>query len=217
MNQRAARSAGASAIVFVILIVITVLSGGKPPAADASPEKITTYFADHRTAILVGTLLGLFATPLALWFFANIRDAFRGDATANALGVAALLGIAVTGAMAMAGGAVMASVVYLKDATASIDKNTIRLMYQVQALLFASTAPGLALAMGSTAAAARRTRTLPVVVVWFGALGAVANIVAMFSVLSAKSAGIGFVGLIGFLLFLLVTGIALITGASRSS
>jgi hypothetical protein len=215
MNQRAARSAGASAIAFVILIVITVVSGGSPPAADASPEKIATYFADHRTGILVGMLLALFAIPVVLWFFVNIRDALRGDATANALGVAALLGIAVTAAMALAGGAVMASVVYLKDATASIDKNTIRLMYSAQALLFASTAPGLALAMGSTAAAARRTRTLPVVVVWFGALGALANIVAAFSVLDAKSSGLGFVGLIGFLLFLLVTGIALIAGANR--
>ena len=208
-----ARSAGGSAVIFAILLLVTGFAAGSPPQADDSVTKIAKYFADHRGVMLVSLLLQLIAVPLAIWFFAVVRQAVAGDPVDNALGLAAVAGIVLAGAMALAGNAVGAAIIYVKDATFIGD--IIRFMYELQTLLFISTAAGILTASGATAWAAHRTKRLPAVAVWLGLLAVVGNLVAMFASLGASAAMIGFAGFLTFALFMLVTGAAMFLSASK--
>jgi hypothetical protein len=211
MNARTARSAAWSALLFVAFILFTVFASGKPPAPDDPIADLQKYLVDHRGIILVSTLLGLMAVPLALWFFANVRDAVAAaDGTAHALGVAAVAGIVIAGACALAGSAVFASLVYVDGMAKTLGEDTIRFGYVAQTLLFASTSAGLALAAGATALAARRTNVLPSPTVWLGALAVLGNVVAMFSVLDSGVFVLGLAGIITFVLFLVVTAIGIL-------
>jgi hypothetical protein len=206
MNDRAVRVAGLAAIVFVVLILVTVFASGQPPAADDSVEKIREYLVDHRTAMLVSQLLGLLALPFAIWFSVVFRDVVRGDRMSNALGLASLAGLLVTAPMAMAGGAISISPIYVDGVANKLGDDTIRIVFEAQSLLFACTSAGIALFALTAALAIRRTRALPSYTMWLGLLAVAGNIVAMFTVLGAGASNLGFVGLLTFALFLLGAG-----------
>jgi hypothetical protein len=212
VTDRAVRWSGGAAIAFVVLILVSAFSSGSPPSADDSVAEIRDYFVDHRTALLVATLLGLVAVPFAIWFAVALRDLVRGDRLSNALGTASLAGLLVTAAVALVGGALAVSAVYVDGAANGMGDDTIRVVYAGQTLCFASTSAGLALFGLTAALAIRRTGALPPYTVWFGLLASVANVVAMFSVLGAGASNVGFVGLIGLVLFLLVTGATMAAG-----
>jgi hypothetical protein len=206
VSDKAVRLAGGAAIAFVVLILVSAFAGGSPPAADDSVTEIREYFVDHRSGLLIGALLGLVAVPLVIWFAVVLRDLVRGDRLADALGTASLAGLLVTAAVALAGGAILVAAVYVDGTAAAMGDDGIRLVYEAQMLLFASTSAGIALFGLTAALAIRRTAALPAYTMWFGFLAAVANVVAMFSVLGADASALAFIGLIGFALFLLVTG-----------
>ena len=86
MTERTVRWAGVAAIIFVVLILITVFSGGQPPDADAAVDKIRTFLIDNRSTLLLSNLLGLIGIPFVVWFVVVLRDVLRGDRTSNALG-----------------------------------------------------------------------------------------------------------------------------------
>ncbi len=214
MSIRAIRLGGVAAIVFVILIV----AGGflaNQPMADDSATKIRNFMVDHRGALLAMTLLGLFAVPFALWFVVVLREVLRGDAAQNALTMAMVLALALTGAMALAGGAVAASAAYLNGTAAKLGDDTIRIVWETQGLLFSSTAPGTTAFGAAAALAIRRSGALPAYTMWLAVLAAVAGVVSMFAVLGAGASGLGFISFVGFALFSLVTGITMATGKVR--
>jgi hypothetical protein len=216
VTDKAVRWSGGAAIAFVVLILVSAFSSGSPPSPDDSVAEIRSYFVDHRTALLVSTLLGLLAVPFAIWFAVVLRELVSGDRLSNALGTASLAGLLLTAAVALAGGAVAVAAVYVDGAANTLGDDTIRIVYEAQTLLFASTSAGLVLFGLTAALAIRRTTALPIYVMWFGLLAALANVVAMFSVLGAGAGNIGFVGLIGFALFVLVTGAAMLAGKTRA-
>jgi len=212
MNAKVARSAGASAIGFVVLVVITIIISGSPPASDADKiEKIREYFIDHRGAILTGGVLQLLAVPLVIWFFVNVRQAVRGgDAATNALGMAAVAGIVLGGACALGGQAAIGSTVWTKGFGESLSDDVVLVVYNLQSLLFVSASAGIGLAAGASAWAGKRTGALPAASVWLGALAVVGNLVAIFSFLGSGALVLGLAGIVTFLLFLLVTGVWMI-------
>jgi hypothetical protein len=212
MSERTIRWAGLAAIVFVVLIVVSVLAGGSPPAIDASAAKIRQYFVDHRGGLLAGQLLGIIGVPLAVWFAVVLRSVVRGDRTANALGTASLAGLLITAPMAMAGGSVSIGAVYVDGVAKNLGDDTVRMLYVVQSLLFTCTAAGIVLFASTAALAIRRTGALPVWTVWIGLLAAVANVVTMFAFLGPGASALGFVGVIAFALFMLAAGIAMASG-----
>ena len=224
MSDRTRQWGGVAAIVFVVLILITIFSGGSPPAADDSAEKIRTYFIDHRGALLLANLLGVVAIPFVLWFLVVLRDTLRGDATANALGNAAFAGLVVTAGMALAGGAVAASVVYvalnhglLAVMLNTVSADTVQLVFEVQTLLFSATAAGLILFSLTAGLAIQRTGALPAYTMWLAFLATLGNVLTVVSTASSDAAMLGLAGVTTFALFVLVTGITMALGKATVS
>jgi len=216
MTDRAVRVAGLAALVFVVLILIGALAPGNPPAGDASVDKIRMFMTDHRGAILLATLLGLFATPFAVWFFVTLRELTRGDGISNMAGTSMLAGIIFTGCMALVGGAVFAAPLYLDGFTEGATDDTVRIVYSMQFLVFESTVAGLLLVLGGAFVVIRRTRALPMAAAWVAALGFVLAVVAAFATLSAGSGALGFLGLVGLVLFMVVAGIMMLAGKVKT-
>jgi hypothetical protein len=216
VTDKAVRWSGVAAIAFVVLILVSGFAGGSPPSADDGVAKIRDYFVDHRTGLLVGTLLGLVAVPLGVWFAVLLRELVRVDRLTDALGTASLAGFVLAAALALAGGAVLVAATYVDGTAKSIGDDAIRIVYEAQLLLFSSAEAGIALFATTAALAIRRSAALPGYTVWFGFLAAAANVVGMISVLGAGVSVLGFVGLIGFALFVLVTGATMAAGKART-
>jgi hypothetical protein len=212
MPKRTMQWAGLAAIAFVVLTLVTVFSSGEPPSADDAVGKIRGYLTDHRSALLVSNFLGLVAIPLVIWFGVALRDAVRGDRTANALGTASLAGLLITAPMAMAGGAVGSAVVYVDGLADKLGDDSVLIVYEAQTLLFAATAAGLTLFALAAALAIHRTRTLPLYTMWLAFLAAVGNVVALFSTLAPGASPLGLAGVLTFVLFVLVVGIVMAIG-----
>ncbi len=212
MTERTVRWGGVAAIVFVVLILITAFSAGEPPAADDPIDKIRDYFVDHRSALLASNLIGLAAIPFIIWFAVVLREVLRRDPTTNALGLASLAGLLVTASMALAGGAVAASPVYVDGVADKLGGDTLRIVFEAQSLLFAATSAGIVLFSSTAALAIRRTEALPAYTMWLALLATLGNVVTLFSTASASAAMLGFAGLLSFALFVLVTGITMAIG-----
>jgi hypothetical protein len=212
MTERTVRWGGVAAVVFVVLILITAFSAGEPPAADDAVDKIRTYFVDHRSALLISNLIGLIAVPFVVWFAVVLREVLRGDPTTNALGLASLAGLLVTASMALAGGAVATSPVYVDGVADNLGDDTLRIVFEAQSLLFAATSAGIVLFSLTAALAIRRTGALPAYTMWLAWLATLGNVVTLFSTADAGAAMLGFVGLLSFALFVLVTGITMAAG-----
>jgi hypothetical protein len=212
MFERTVRWAGIAAIVFVVLILVTVFASGQPPAADDAVDKLRTYLVDHRSALLVSNLLGLLSLPFVLWFGVVLREVLRGDRTANALSTASLAGLVITAPMAMAGGALTSSAIYVDGVADKLGDDSVRIVFEGQSLLFAATSAGLVLFALTAGLAIRRTRALPSYTMWLAFLAALGNLVAMFSTLAPGASALGLPGVITFALFVLVAGITMAIG-----
>jgi len=212
MPKRTVQWAGVAAIAFVALTLVTVFSSGEPPAADDAVGKLRDYLVDHRSALLLSNFLGLVAIPLIIWFGVALRDAVRGDRTANALGTASLAGLLITAPLAMAGGALASAPVYVDRVADNLGDDSIRIVYEAQSLLFGATSAGLTLFALASALAIHRTRTLPMYTMWLAYLAAIGNIIALFSTLAPGASALGLVGVLTFVLFVLVVGIVMAAG-----
>lgn len=217
MSDRTMRMGGVAAIVFVALVLVSILAGGSPPAADDSADKIREYFVDHRGALILAQLCGVIATVFVVWFGVTLREVFRGDRETSALGTASLAGILVTAPLAMAGGAVAMAPVWVDGAAEKFSDDSLRLAFLTQNLLFGAASGGLALFGLVTALAIRRSGALPAYTMWLAFLVALANVVTVVAMTSASAAAAGFAGIVAFLLFLLVTGIAMVTGKATAA
>jgi hypothetical protein len=212
MSDRVIRWAGASGIVFVILIGITIAISGSPPMADDPVNKIRDYYLDHRSNLLCANLLGVLAIPFVLWFAVVLRELVRGDRLAGALGTLSLAGLVATAPVALIGGAINVSVVYVDGGAQKYQPETLRLIYDTQSLVFAATSAGIAVFALGSLLAIRRSGALPSFTMWLALLAVVGNLVTMFTVLDAGAATIGLAGVTTFGLFIVVTGIAMAAG-----
>jgi len=217
MTDRARQWGGVAAIVFVALILVSAFIGGAPPAADDAVDKLRSYFVDNRDQILIANLLGVLAVPFVLWFAVVVRDTLRGDDLSNALGAASLVGLAVTAPMALAGGALSSAPVYVDGVAQNLNDDTLRLVYESQALMFSATAAGLILLSLCAGLAIRRTGALPAYTMWLAFLATAGNLVTVVSTAGAGASQVAIVGLLTFALFLLVTGITIALGKATPS
>lgn len=216
MSDRAIRWAGGAGIVFVILIAITIAISGSPPMADDAVSKIRDYYIDHRSNLLCANLVGVLAIPFILWFAVVLREMFRADRLASTLGTFSLAGLLVTAPMALIGGALNVSVIYIDGAAQTYRPDTLRLMYDAQSLAFGATSAGIAAFTLGAALAIHRSGALPSFTMWFAWLAVLGNVVTMFTVLDAGAATIGLAGVTTFALFVLVTGITMAAGKTTT-
>ena len=216
MSDRAIRWAGLAGIVFVVLVVITIVISGSPPKSDDAVSKIRDYYIDHRSNLLWANLVGVVGIPFILWFVVVLRELFRGDRLTTALGTFSLAGLLVTAPMAMIGGALSVSVIYIDGAAQTYRPETLRLVYDAQSLAFAATSAGIAAFALGAALAIRRSGALPRFTMWLAWLAVLGSVVTMFTVLDAGAATIGLVGVTTFALFILVTGITMAAGKVKA-
>jgi hypothetical protein len=216
MSDRTIRWAGAAGIAFVILVVISIAIGGSPPMADDAASKVRDYYVDHRSNLLCANFVGIIGIPFVLWFAVVFREMFRADRLASLFGTFSLAGLVVTAPMALIGGALSVSVIYVDGAAETYAPATLRLMYDAQFLAFAATSAGItAFALGA-ALATRRSGGLPRFVMWLAWLAVLGNVVAMFTVLDAGAGAFGLAGVLTFALFVLVTGITMVSGKATT-
>jgi hypothetical protein len=216
MSDRAVRWAGVAGIVFVVLVIITIVVSGSPPMGDDTVSKIRDYYIDHRSSLLWANLVGVVGIPFILWFAVMLRELLRGDRLANALGTFSLAGLIVTAPIALIGGALNVSVIYVDGVAQTYRPDTLRLVYDTQSLAFAATSAGIAAFALGAALAIRRSGALPGFTMWLAWLAVLGNVVTMFSVLDAGAATIGLAGVTTFALFILVTGIAMAAGTAKA-
>ena len=216
MSDRAVRWAGVAGIVFVVLVVITIVVSGSPPMGDDAVSKIRDYYIDHRSSLLWANLVGIVGIPFILWFAVMLRELLRGDRLTSALGTFSLAGLIVTAPIALIGGALNVSVIYIDGAAQTYRPDTLRLVYDTQSLAFAGTSAGIAVFALGAALAIRRSGALPGFTVWLAWLAVVGNVVTMFSVLDAGAATIGLAGVTTFALFVLATGITMAAGKATA-
>jgi hypothetical protein len=212
MLERTIRWGGVAAVVFVVLILISVFASGQPPAADDAVDKIRTYLADHRAALLVSNLLGLAGIPFVIWFGVVLREVLRGDRTANVLGTASLAGLLVTAPIAIVGGAIATAPVYVDGVAAKLGDDSVRIVFEAQSLTFAATSAGIVLFSLAAGLAIGRTRALPSYTMWLAFLTTVANVLTMISTVAPGASVLGLPGVISFALFVLVAGITMAIG-----
>ena len=99
------RQAGLGALAVVVLWLAALLGAGAPPAFDASPVEVASYFHDHHRAVVVGGVL--FAAGLAIYLgvLCALTIFLRGAAQ-RALGQLVANG-GITAAAVMAGAVVL--------------------------------------------------------------------------------------------------------------
>src|SRR5258708_14559530 len=114
--------------------------------------------------------------------------------------------------MAMAGGALTSSAIYVDGVANKLGDDSIWIVFEGQSLLFAATSAGLVLFALTAGLAIARTRALPSYTMWLAYLAALGNLVAMISTVTAGASAVGLAGVISFALFVLVTGIVMAIG-----
>ena len=105
-----------SAVLFVVLLIIT-FAGGAPPALDASAQEVVKYYSDNEGLSKLGGILGfigLLTVPIFyLGVYSTLRDRGAGGDTWPRLSLVALI---VTGAfIGVQGSAALAIALGVKD------------------------------------------------------------------------------------------------------
>ena len=212
MTDRTVRLGGLAGVIFVILILITIFAGGSMPKPDDSVLKIQKYFVDHRRGLLFTNFAGIVAIPFALWFGVVLRELVRRDRLASLYGTGLLSGLLVAASMALAGGALEATPVYVSGAAQKYDPNLLRLVFDAQTLAFIATSAGILAFAAASAVAIRRSEVLPAYTMWLAVLAVAGNAVTMISALGARLSAVGIFGVATFGIFILVTGITMAAG-----
>jgi len=191
-----ARVAAVSGVLFVVLLVVSGFLPGTPPKLSDSPAKIFRYFTDHQSSVQLATFLGgLAVIPGLVWGSALWRR-LRAAETDGRSAVIAITGLVVAGAVAISAGAINAtSAVRIHD----LGPSGAKFFLTLSTFMGAGTAFGLAVLVGGTAVAALRSHAFPT---WFGVVSAALTVVWIVAGLAGAYAGDG-VQAIGFIAFLI--------------
>ena len=218
MDERMWERYGATAgILFVVLLVGGTFLAPAPPHVDASTEKIVSYFADHRTAILTQQMLGTFAVVFFVWFVGHLRHVLQRaeDGTEALSPIVFGAGIALAGAGAIAALPPAVLAYGAKSAEITGDAGLVRALWDGYLMV----GPIMLIMCGLFAAATglamvRRELVAP----WLGWAGLAVALVAWVGAIgnfyvdkhNAFWYGMGFAGLLAFAAFVLVTSILMV-------
>ncbi|HZT67715.1 MAG TPA: hypothetical protein VFA11_18140 [Acidimicrobiales bacterium] len=212
MNETKWERYGASAgIAFVVLLLVSVFIAPMPPHLNASTAKITSYFSDHRRALVTSTLLASFASLVFLWFVAHLRHVLqRAEGGAEALSPAVFgsgISVATVGIISALPTATLALMAGRPGDPASAA--TVRMMFDLnfvtQALL--ALAAGLFVVTGSMAMVRKEmvSPNLGWLGILVGALLWISGSASLYLTTYSRVVDVvGLVGLLGFALWMLL-------------
>jgi hypothetical protein len=205
------RISAASGIAFAICVLTSGFIAGAPPTADASPDKISSFFVDNDTKLLAATYFQGLATVFFFWFLGALRERLSQAGSAR-LVTSLVAAAAATGALAMAGQAVGSAVAY-RTAAAGNNDLTVAL-FDVQLMIFNMVAFGMAMIAAAAGLVMIRFKALSPWLGYGGLLSALVNLVAGASYAKdgvfLAGGWLGLVGFVGFVAFIVVTSVMMI-------
>lgn len=205
------RAAGAGAILFVVMVVVSALLPGSPPMAGDPASEIAEWFADHEDTIRYAAMLGILATPLIVWWAAAIYRMLE-RATGNArLGVMVAIGIAIA-AVGSGVSAVVYSVIAIVGPRGTGGTAETRTLYLVATNVNALVGIGTALAVGAVSMGILRSKMMPTWIAWWGALVVVLSVLGSFVAMSTRDAVMGamFLSFLTFAIWLLAVSVVML-------
>jgi hypothetical protein len=207
------RYGAATGIAFGILILVAIFAAPQPPHIDASAQKIATYYANHRHAVLTSGVFGAFATVAAVLFVSHLRHVF--DRAENGIeGLSTVVystGLATVGA-SLFFGVISTTLAFMTAQPGGLaDAGLTRALYDVGYVGNGMTYLLSAAFLAAIAVGVVRGEVATPALGWFAALVAVASTVAAIGSLtvSSYSAGwtaVGLVGILGLAAWAIVAG-----------
>lgn len=186
MNVHAARSAGWSALTFVVLVIAITILQGPMPSATAKPADLALYVDVHRAGLLWAAWLTFPASAFFLWFIVGLREYLRqAPGRQEGLATFALIAGIVITAIAFIGAFLESAIAYAPPDL--FQSNGFAALYA--ALVFSlyglSFAP-IAIFLFAAAHSMRRHASAPAWLAWLGYFAALCTAVATFSIFSTS-------------------------------
>lgn len=207
------RYGAATGIAFGILLLVAVFVAPAPPHVDASAQKIASYYANHRHAVLTSGVVGAFATVAALLFISHLRHVFdRAENGIEGLSTVVYASGLAAVAASLVFGMVSTTLAFMTAQPGGLtDAGVTRALYDMgyvgNGITFMLSAAFLAaIAVGMV-----RGEVATPALGWFAALVAAVSVVAAIGSLtvSSYSAGwtvVGFAGIIGLAAWVIAAG-----------
>jgi hypothetical protein len=104
MSGRLSRLAPLTGVLFAVLAVVAILTGGESPGTKEPPAKIVAYYATHRSEVKTSALLFALAFLILVLFAGSLRSYLRRTPAAEGLSALVL-----AGAVLIAAGALISS------------------------------------------------------------------------------------------------------------
>lgn len=92
MPDRLSRLAPLTGVVFAVLVVVAIVTGGETPDANASPAKVIAYYGSHRSEIETSSILFALAFLVLVLFAGALRSYMRRTPAAEGLASIVLAG-----------------------------------------------------------------------------------------------------------------------------
>jgi hypothetical protein len=92
MSDRLSRLAPLTGLLFAVLAVIAIVTGGESPGTNEPPAKIVAYYATHRSEVKTSALLFALAFLILVLFAASLRSYLRRTPAAEGLSALVLAG-----------------------------------------------------------------------------------------------------------------------------
>jgi hypothetical protein len=198
------RYGAATGVAFGILLLVAVFAAPQPPHIDASAQKIASYYANHRHAVLTSGVFGVFATVAAVLFVAHLRHVY--DRVENGVeGLSTVIyasGLAAIGA-SLFYGVISTTLAFMTAQPGGLsDAGLTRALYDLGYVGNGATFMLTATFLAANAVGMVRGEVATPALGWFAALVAAASVVSSIGSLtvSSYSAGwtaIGLVSIVG--------------------
>jgi hypothetical protein len=186
VEQRAwlERWAGLGGILYVVLFIVgSILSYQGQPDTSGPPERLIAYYGDsgHRSKVIIGWFVVLFAVFFFLWFVGALRQALRRLDGDGLLSTVALLGGAAYGACTLVAVSLNAGIKTMSDDTYrhQVYPELIHAADDAGYVIHSAGGAAVGAMIVAASLAALRARAVPA---WAGWLGVLAGLVAIVSI-----------------------------------
>ncbi|NUR94369.1 MAG: hypothetical protein HOV67_03825 [Kribbellaceae bacterium] len=179
------RWGGFAGLAFVVLALLGRFLPGNPPTVGDSDSAISSWVADHRSMILLSSLLWAAAAGLVIWFAAAFAEAMRERAERSDVHLALLAGSVLVGAALFVNAgmqAATASGIAGRDAAITVS------MFELGTLTTTLIGFAAALPLAAAGMGVLRTRLMPNWLGYLALLAAVVSFLGAFGVFATSGA-----------------------------
>lgn len=196
------RYAPATGLLFVVIVIVSTIVQGAPPALSDNASEFAEYFDDNDTRIRFAQYINVLATIPFLWWLGGLWSTLRrAEGGAPRLTVAAGLGSVVAATSVGLGSAVMSTAAFQQASLGASDGNGLKLFATLSVTMYAAGAMGVATLVLASSVVILRSGVFPVWIGWLGIVNGVVWIAAGLALISTRDA-VTFIGFPAFLLWL---------------